>query len=278
MQHHEIDDWDDAYANADHIPDADKCITNWPIEADRFRGKLAQQNRSQLDIAYGGKPRNRLDLFLPEATPKGLIIFVHGGYWYRFDKSFFSHFAKGALDSGWAVAMPSYTLCPDIRVAGITKEVGKAIDHAAKLVKGPIRLAGHSAGGHLVARMVSNTSPLSASVLKRLERAMVISPVSDLRPLCRLKLNQTICLTQKEAANESPALLLPIADLRITCWVGASELPEFIRQNALLANIWHGLGAGVTLIEEPDRHHFNVIDGLKDENSTMMKALLDQIN
>ena len=275
MQYRKIDDWDDAYANADHIPGAEDYLKRWPIDAKRFRKNLAKQNRAQLDIVYGKKPRNHLDLFLPQARPKGLIVFVHGGYWYRFDKHFFSHFAKGALYSGWAVAMPSYTLCPDIKVAGITKEVGKAISHAARLVKGPLRLVRHSAGGHLVARMVSNSSPLSGAVQKNIERAMVISPVSDLRPLCALKLNQTFRLTQKEAAAESPALLSPLPNTKITCWVGATERSEFIRQNALLANIWHGLGAHVTLIEEPDRHHFNVIDGLGNANSAMMKKLLD---
>ena len=30
---------------------------------------------------------------------------------------------------------------------------------------------------------------------------------------------------------------------RITCWAGGGERAEFLRQNALLANIWTGLSA-----------------------------------
>ena len=65
-------------------------------------------------------PRNRFDLFLPEDTPKGLVVFVHGGYWVRFDKSYWSHLANGSVEHGYAVAMPSYTLCPQTRISGIT--------------------------------------------------------------------------------------------------------------------------------------------------------------
>ncbi|MFN4102394.1 MAG: alpha/beta hydrolase, partial [Pararhodobacter sp.] len=60
---------------------------------------------------------------------------------------------------------------------------------------------------------------------------------------------------------------------RLTCWAGASETSEFRRQNALLANIWRGLDAETDCIEEPDRHHFNVVDGLADPRHPMLDAL-----
>jgi arylformamidase len=59
----------------------------------------------------------------------------------------------------------------------------------------------------------------------------------------------------------------------VTCWVGAGERSEFIRQNALLANIWKGLGAETAVVEEPDKHHFNVLDGLEDPNHPLVDAL-----
>ena len=62
---------------------------------------------------------------------------------------------------------------------------------------------------------------------------------------------------------------------RLTCWVGAGERAEFIRQNALLANVWTGLGAATAIVEEPDRHHFNVIDGLMQPDHPLTRALLD---
>ena len=236
MQFHPITDWDDAYANADHIPDAAGFIKRWPKKASAFRRKLAKEGRASLDLSYGKSERNLVDIFYPEDEPKGLMVFVHGGYWYRFDKSYWSHLADGALAHGWIVAMPSYTLCPDITVSGITKEVARAIEFVAGQIKGPIRLVGHSAGGHLVSRMICNGSPLKKSVQARIGHTMAISPVSDLRTLCCLKLNETLKLSDKEAAAESPALLTPLPNARVTCWVGAAERSEFVRQNSAVGS------------------------------------------
>lgn len=272
MQFFPIADWDDAYANADHIPGADAFIRSWPKDAAKFRKTLVKQGRAALDVAYGKGERNRLDLFYPETEPRGLAVFVHGGYWMRFDRTFWSHFAAGPLACGWVVAMPSYSLCPDVRILAITKEVASAIEFAAREIKGPIRLAGHSAGGHLVARMVCKASPLKKSVQNRIEKTVSISPVSDLRPLCRLKINDVLKLTASEAAKESPALLEPLPGADVTCWVGAAERSEFVRQNLLLAAAWHGLGAHVTHVEESDRHHFDVIDGLQDADSGLTRS------
>ena len=145
-----------------------------------FREALAAKDRARLDLSYGDGPRNRFDLFLPEGTAKGLVVYIHGGYWVRFDKSSWSHLANGALAHGYAVAMPSYTLCPQARISGIVSEVGAAITEAARMIAGPIHLTGHSAGGHLATRMIAATSPLPpksarASATRCRSRASMIS-------------------------------------------------------------------------------------------------------
>lgn len=274
MIHRRIVEWEDAYANMSNIPGGDGWPDRWAGLASAFREKLSAVGRARLDLAYGEGARNRYDLFLPEATPKGLVAYVHGGYWVRFDKSSWSHLATGALAHGYAVAMPSYTLCPENSVSGITREVGAAIGHAAAAVDGPIFLTGHSAGGHLATRMISATSPLPAEVRGRIRNTVSISGVHDLRPLMRLALNQELKLGEAEAVAESPALLRPLEGAMLTCWVGAGERAEFIRQNALLANIWTGLGAVTATVEEADRHHFSVVDGLLDPDHPLTRTLL----
>jgi acetyl esterase/lipase len=170
--------------------------------------------------------------------------------------------------------VPAYSLCPDVRIADITREVAQAIVLAAARIPGPIRLVGHSAGGHLVTRMVSSTSPLPEEVGRRVAHTVSISGVHDLRPLMRIALNATLRLDADEARRESPALLEPLPGTRLTCWVGSSERAEFVRQNALLASIWKGLGAATTTVEEPDRHHFDVVDGLADPEHPLTRTLL----
>ncbi len=270
---HRISDWDNAYANGINIPQGDRWPTAWVEPARLYREALSALGRTRLGLPYGERPRNRFDLFLPQNKPAGLVVFVHGGFWIGLDNSYWSHFARGAVERGYAVVMPMYTLAPENRIADITLEIGRAIEAAAKEVDGPIRLIGHSAGGHLVTRMISSTSPLPEAVCSRIVNVVSLSGVHDLRPLMQAKMNEKQRIDREEAYRESPALLEPMSGARVTCWVGAGERSEFIRQNALLANIWKGLGAETAVVEEPDKHHFNVLDGLEDPNHPLVDAL-----
>jgi len=93
-------DWDDAYNNRGHIEDTESYPPRWAAEAADFRLRMEAQGRARLDIAYGTHGRERFDLFLPEGTAQGLVVFIHGGYWRLFAKSDWSHLARGALSRG----------------------------------------------------------------------------------------------------------------------------------------------------------------------------------
>ncbi|ANW05969.1 esterase [Bradyrhizobium icense] len=274
MIFHQISDWNDAYANGPNIPGGERWPAAWVQPAQAYRDALQASGRATLDVRYGERARNRFDFFSPEGRPKGLVVFVHGGFWKALDKSFWSHLARGSVEGGYAVAMPSYTLCPAVRISEITREIGAAIERAAAMVEGPLFLTGHSAGGHLVTRMISATSPLPDDIRARISHTVSISGVHDLRPLMKAAMNADLRIDAAEALVESPALLEPMQDARVTCWVGSAERPEFVRQNALVANIWTGLGAKTRTIEEPGRHHFDVIDGLADPHHQLTRTLL----
>ena len=276
MVEHRIADWDDAYANGANIAGGDRWPAAWDRPARAFREKLLAQGRARLDVVYGEAPRNRFDLFVPPETPKGLVVFIHGGYWMESDKNSWSHLAGGAVGHGFAVAMPSYTQCPQIRIGGIVGEMAAAIGKAAAMVEGPLMLTGHSAGGHLVSRMITTTTPLSPDVTRRIRHVVSISGLHDLRPLMRAAMNATLAIDEQEALSESPALLRPIQGARVTCWAGGGERSEFLRQSALLANIWTGLGAATASVVEPDRHHFNVVDGLADPDHPLTRILVGE--
>jgi len=270
---HRISDWDNAYANGINIPQGDRWPAPWVDPARQFREKLAAAGRAKLGLPYGERLRNRFDLFLPESAPAGLVVFVHGGFWVGLDNSYWSHLAKGAVERGYAVAMPSYTLAPENRIHEITVEIGRAIEAAAGMVDGPIRLIGHSAGGQQVTRMISTTSPLPEAVRNRIANTVSLSGLHDLRPLINMSSNAKMRIDREEAYRESPALLEPLPGARVTCWVGAAERSEFIRQNTLLASIWKGLGAETEAVEEPDKHHFTILDGMADPDHPLMDAL-----
>ncbi len=253
-----IDDWDDAYANTPHIPRAEAYPDRWAREAADFRATANLRD----------------GLFWPQGTPRGLAVFIHGGYWMKFDPDFWSHLAAGALARGWAVQIPGYPLAPEARISRITAEVGAAIADAASRVAGPIVLSGHSAGGHLASRMVCRGGPLPEAVAARVVHCLPISGLFDLRPLLNTAMNATLQLDLAEAVAESPALMIPRAGTRISAWVGGGERGEFLRQSALIANIWAGLGARTENIVEPDRHHFSILDGLADPDHPLIRHWL----
>lgn len=265
-----ITDWDDAYSNGSYIENAEKYPARWAEEARQFRA----QARAELDIPYGLAERERLDIFYPANQPKGLAMFVHGGYWMAFDKSSWSHLAAGALEQGYAVALPSYTLAPTAGIPDITQQISRALQQAAAMIKGPIHLAGHSAGGHLVTRMICMDSTLPTELQERIERVVSISGLHDLRPLLRTKMNEKWQMDVQVAVQESPALHAPWSSAAVTCWVGALERPEFLRQNDLLANIWTGFGIDIRAHREAGRHHFDVIADLVDPDSGLVNAWL----
>ena len=261
-------DYDDAYANAAYIPNAEGFVETWTQEAEAFRAQALAQGCAEIDIPYGSSARQKFDLFTPKGASHGVLIFVHGGYWLKFDKSYWSHLAKGAVERGWHVALPSYDLCPEVRISDITGQIACTVQVIADRCDGAIVLAGHSAGGHLVSRMgVGDLLP--DAVHARIAHVMAISPVSDLRPLLHTAMNRSFQMDMAAAEAESPALMAK-PSCKVKVWVGANERPVFLDQARWLSQSWDA-----PLMVDEDKHHFDVIEGLVDAQSEMTNRLLD---
>jgi acetyl esterase/lipase len=259
-------DWDDAYANGAYIDGAAGYPPRWTEKAQAFRDDLGA--RAQVDLPYGSSLREVFDLFMPEGgAPKGVVVFVHGGYWRAFDKSVWSHFAAGPLAQGWAVAMPSYDLCPDVQISDITQQIVAAVQVISAQVAGPVSLTGHSAGGHLVARMLDRNL-LPSELVARLHHVLPISPLSDLRPLMRTQMNDDFKMTMAQARAESPVLMRDRVDVPVTIWVGGDERPAFVDQARWLGSAWSN-----DVVIAAARHHFDVIDDLQNAKSDMVRRL-----
>jgi acetyl esterase/lipase len=276
MLFHRLSDYDDAYANGPHIVGGDTWAARYASHAAAFRAALPAA-RQRLGLRYAdASPRQIFDLFLPEGEPRGLVVFLHGGYWLRNDGSMWSQLSAGPLARGCAMAIPTYRLAPEARITEIGVEIAAAVTAAAALVAGPITLAGHSAGGQLVTRLMASGSPLAPQTQERVSRVVSIAGVHDLRPLLRTAMKAPLRLDEDEARRESPVLLEPVAGVNLVAWVGGAERAEFRRQNALLANIWTGLGAATCAYEAPDKHHFSVVEELAEPGSGLTEAVFTQ--
>ncbi len=253
---------DDAFANAAYIPGGEDYPAKWRAAAEAFR----ETATCELDLSYGETARQRLDIFHPPRLSKGLMVFVHGGYWLRFDKSDWSHLAAGALAHGWTVVMPSYDLCPDVRITEIGNQIAKAVTFASMRVPGPIRLVGHSAGGQLVARVASPR--VGERWQDRIEKVVPVSPVSDLAPLMKTSMNTDLQIDQPEAQSQSP-VHLPAPSHACSVWVGAKERPVFLEQADMLGQAWR-----CPVTKAPDEHHFSVIEAMAEPQSPLMREIL----
>jgi acetyl esterase/lipase len=256
-------DYDRAYSNGAFIPGSEAYPARWLADAAAFRDSLG--GRARLGIAYGSGVRNFFDLFLPPGDVRGLLIFIHGGYWMKFGPESWSHLATGALARGFACAMPAYTLAPEARIRDMTREIARAVTAASTLVSGPVIVTGHSAGGHLAARLGNSDLTVTAPI----SRIVPIAPLADLEPLMLTSMNSTLAIDDAEAAAESPARLPLRAGCSAHVWVGAQERPAFLWQARLLSEEW-----ACPWTAAPGRHHFDVIDDLADPASALIEACL----
>lgn len=258
---------DRAYANGAFIADADRISARWPVAAAAYRAALGA--RAVTDQPYGQGARQKFDLFRPEGAVRGLMVFVHGGYWMARERSDWSHLAAGANARGWAVVMPSYTLAPEARIGAMVVEVARAVARATALIapRGPVVVTGHSAGGHLAARLACADQTVAVA------RVVPIAGLADLEPVRQAgEMNLTLRLDEGEVAAESPARLARRPEVACHVWVGGQERPSFLWQARTLSEAWScpwTVAAG--------RHHFDVIDDLADPDSALMGVLLEGV-
>ena len=106
------------------------------------------------DQAYGAHPRQRLDVYVPTATPGPwpVMVFFYGGSWREGDKRDYRFVGQALAERGVLVVMPDYRLYPDVRWQGVLEDSAAAtawaFAQAARLGGDAQRVfvAGHSAG------------------------------------------------------------------------------------------------------------------------------------
>ena len=141
------------------------------------------------DIAYySGKDaddtRHRLDLFVPKGKKDfPVVVFVHGGAWMIGDNrccGLYSTVGEFLASHGVGAVLPNYRLSPGVKHPEHIKDVARAVawtkKHIAEHGGRPdqLFLAGHSAGGHLVALLATDEKYLKAEKIGTAELRGVI--------------------------------------------------------------------------------------------------------
>ena len=261
---------DAAYDNSAAVANSPALLADFAARSAQLRADKPQH----LDLRYGPAERNRIDYFA--ADKKGpVLIFIHGGYWQMRAKETFSFLAQGPLAHGIHVALPGYTLAPDITLDGIIAEVRVAIrwiaQHAAEFGgdAANIILSGWSAGGHLAAMALDEPA---------VKGGIAISGLFDLEPIRLNYLNTKLGLDREAVQRLSPLLNLPKVSVPLMLACGTNELPELQRQSAALAHA-RAQGALPGLLTcLPLRNHFTILEDLAQPDGAITALVRELVN
>ena len=199
------------------VPEYAQHFESWAKRSEQTRQALD----CYLDLPYGSHPMEKLDMFRAQGASRGLLMFIHGGYWRALDKSQHSFVARPFVDAGVTVAMINYALCPAVTVEDIVRQVLQA---TAWLYRNGgnfgapyhrLHAAGHSAGGHLTAMMLAARWPRFAPDLpaKVVQGGLSVCGIFDVEPVMNTpSVNVDVRLTPAMARKVSPALMPPATD------------------------------------------------------------------
>lgn len=254
---------DAAYNNGLAVKNSVEKVAEWTERSARLR----RDRPDLLDIPYGPKPRNKIDLFQSDHRNAPLFVFIHGGYWQRNSKEVFSCVANGPLAHGFDVALIGYTLAPEATLTQIVAEVRSALQWLRaqgsqhSISAGRILASGWSAGGHL-----------TAMTLGEADAGLAISGVFDIEP-CRLNyLNDALHLTEDEVQTLSPIRRLPQRSAPLIVTYGEAELPELQRQSRGYHDARRNAGLPSELMPLANHDHFSIIEELASPDGVLARA------
>lgn len=125
---------------------------------------IEENTKVERNIKYSSDSFNSLlDIYTPK-EPKGklpVILFIHGGGFFKGDKEMAKYFGPTLLDNRYAFISINYNLIPEVTIFEQIQQINEAVqfirDNAEKysLDINKINLAGSSAGGFLALQLLS---------------------------------------------------------------------------------------------------------------------------
>ena len=248
--------------------------------------QFADAAGGRLDLVYGPRERNRLDLFPAQVragdAPAGLIMHIHGGYWQRGDKSMYSFIAEPFVKRGFSVALMNYQMCPDVRLGEIAEQSRLAVSWLWRnavdlgIDRSNFNVMGHSAGAHQAVEMLFTDWSDKADDLPRdlIHAAVAISGIYDFEPILYCSENEGLRLDKDEARSVSPIYRHLAADAPLLLAHGLNEPPELHRQTTDFHTKFKNTSRRMECIGVPGADHFETVDVLADEDSELFATAL----
>jgi len=268
---------EDNYNNMARRPDAPALLRQWSERSEHYRCNAD----ATLDCAYDNGERDKIDLFRCGEKDAPLLVYLHGGYWQRGDKSIYSFIAAAFNSSGVDVAVIGYPLCPQVTLSAIVDSTRDALAwlylnaSSVGICADRINLCGHSAGGHLTAMALTTSWPDRDDSLppELVKSGIPLSGLYQLEPLLHTTISDALNLDVDEAQQLSPCYLRPTTGAPVLAIVGGSETTEFFRQSDELIERWSETGQQIEKFIEPDVDHFDLVDRFASADSEIFRRV-----
>jgi acetyl esterase/lipase len=248
---------------------------------------VSQKVDVRRDITYtdGDAPagdKHKLDLYLPKGQRNfPMLVFIHGGSWRSGDRNLYTVLGNRFAESGIGVAIPSYRLMPKnphpaqiedaaAAVAWVYKNLAEYGGDTKRLY-----IAGHSAGGHLVALLALDDSYLKKHdmPISAIKGVAALSGVYDVSRLAQFQVasardaSPLHYLGRKEAVKAPPFVITYCQWDYPTLPFQARELEAALKKAFVPAK----------LVYVPGENHISEMVNIGKDDDVTARAILDLV-
>jgi arylformamidase len=205
------------------------------------------------------------------------LVFIHGGYWQRFDKSLFHFIAESFAGYGITTVLINYPLAPHAQMDQIVKSCFAAVDWIGKNISSyngdddQLYIAGHSAGAHLAAMLMTREAKRRHDTV--VKGVCVVSGLFNLMPIQLSNINDVLKMDKEAAIRNSPYYRQPTTFCPLTIAVGGAETIEFMDQSRALDSEWKNKNIPTGLMILPGLNHFSILDSFCYANSLLHQSM-----
>ncbi len=261
------------YNNRFHVPDFDNYLQGW----ENLSRHAEKKYRVIKDVAYGNLSREYLDIF-PSSNPGSkTLVFIHGGYWQRLDKSLFHFIAGSFANYEITTVLINFPLAPAVTMDQIVMSCRNAVSWIHKNIAqwngdpDEIYIAGHSAGAHLATMLITNEGNQSKQDF--IKGICSISGLYNLIPIQLSNINEALQMDKETAIRNSPVFMSPDELCSLQLIVGSTETTEFIDQSSELNDKWKNKMHSLEFKLIPGLNHFSIIDSVSETDSLVHQSI-----
>ena len=251
--------------------------------------KLRAEVDHRLDVPFGPTIAEHVDVYpAPGGASRDggapVLVYVHGGFWVLRTSKEFGFVARGPGSRGVATVVTNYALAPAVTMGEMVRQTRAAVAWAYRNAESfggdPHRLhvAGHSAGGHLAATLLTTDWEGDYGLPKDTVKSVTaISGLYDLSPFPYTFLQPKLGLTADEILAYSPILHVPDEAPPLLLPYGERETDGFKGQSGDFHAACKAEGLDATLLPIPGKNHFDILYGFLDATSPLLSPVLERM-